>query len=428
MVNAKNIRNWLKQSFDQKRIFIKSNDKTIHFYLKPYQQITFVLAIVISGLWIIFSTSFLVLDNNFSDHNSTESLLVNDSFQQRLNLLADEKNLKEIEASQLQRQFYAAIAEISKGKLISLKTRKKNEELEQALKSLQEIINKPKNGIITTKVSELNVDSQTSIQTIRFLSQALEEKSEIEADIIQENIKLKKEILELKHKALVSTERSERIFSRLEEALSVSVAPLERMFEDVGISTEKLLKDVRRGYSGKGGPILPLLITKGKSSDNRVNNRANKILKDLDTLNLYRIAAFQLPFSHPLKVRHRFTSGYGNRKDPFTGKKQMHAGIDLAAYSGSKIHTTADGTVTKAWPSGAYGKLIEIRHAMGYSTRYAHLKKIRVKAGQRVSRGDIIGDMGNTGRSTGTHLHYEIRKNGKTINPMKYIKAARNVF
>ena len=106
----------------------------------------------------------------------------------------------------------------------------------------------------------------------------------------------------------------------------------------------------------------------------------------------------------------------------------MHSGIDLAAYSGSKIHATADGVVTKAWPNGAYGKLIEIRHALGYSTRYAHLKKIRVKYGQRVARGDIIGDMGNTGRSTGTHLHYEIRKNGKAINPMTYIKAARNVF
>ena len=428
MVNAKNIKNLLRRSFDQKRIFIKSNDKTIHFHLKPYQQITLLLAIITSGFWMIFSTSFLAIDKNFSNHNITKNHLINDSFQQRLNLLADEKNLKEIEANQLQRQFYAAIAEISKGQLISLKTRKKNEELEQALKSLQEIINKPRIDNRANKVSELTVDPQTSIQTIRFLSQALEEKSEVEAEIIQENINLKKEILELKHKALVSTERSERIFSRLEEALSVSVEPLERMFEDVGISTEKLLKDVRRGYSGKGGPILPLLITKGKSNDNRVNNRANKILKQLDTLNLYRIAAFQLPFSHPLKVRHRFTSGYGKRKDPFTGKNQMHAGIDLAAYSGSKIHSTADGTVTKAWPSGAYGKLIEIRHAMGYRTRYAHLKKIRVKAGQRVSRGDIIGDMGNTGRSTGTHLHYEIRKNGKTINPMKYIKAARNVF
>jgi len=428
MVNAKNIKNWLRRSFDQKRIFIKSNDRTIHFHLKPYQQITLVLAIITSGLWMIFSTSFLAIDKNFSNHNITKNHLINDSFQQRLNLLADEKNLKEIETNQLQRQFYAAIAEISKGQLISLKTRKKNEELEQALKALQEIINKPRIDNRANKVSELTVDPQTSIQTIRFLSQALEEKSEVEAEIIQENINLKKEILELKHKALVSTERSERIFSRLEEALSVSVEPLERMFEDVGISTEKLLKDVRRGYAGKGGPIMPLLITKGKSSDNRVNNRANKILKELDTLNLYRIAAFQLPFSHPLKVRHRFTSGYGNRKDPFTGKNQMHAGIDLAAYSGSKIHSTADGTVTKAWPSGAYGKLIEIRHAMGYRTRYAHLKKIRVKAGQRVSRGDIIGDMGNTGRSTATHLHYEIRKNGKTINPMKYIKAARNVF
>ena len=106
----------------------------------------------------------------------------------------------------------------------------------------------------------------------------------------------------------------------------------------------------------------------------------------------------------------------------------MHHGIDLAAYSGSKIHATADGTVTKAWVSGAYGKLIEIRHAMGYETRYAHLKKIRVKSGQRVARGDVIGNMGNTGRSTGTHLHYEIRKNGKAINPMNYIKAAKNVF
>jgi hypothetical protein len=215
MVNAKNIKNWLRRSFDQKRIFIKSKDKTIHFHLKPYQQITLVLTIITSGLWIIFSTTFLAIDKNFSNHNITKNHLINDSFQQRLNLLADEKNLKEIEANQLQRQFYAAVTEISKGQLISLKTRKKNEELDQALKLLQEIINKPRIDNRANKVSELTVDPQTSIQTIRFLSQALEEKSEVEAEIIKENINLKKEILELKHKALVSTERSERIFFSL---------------------------------------------------------------------------------------------------------------------------------------------------------------------------------------------------------------------
>ena len=428
MVKLTNLKNWLIESFGHKRIFIKSNKKTIRLTIKPYQQITLVFCLIISGIWVVLSTSFLAIDQNLTEVNNANGILANNSYQNRLNSLAKERNAKELEANQIHKQFYAAILEISKGQSISLETRKRNEELKQALESLQEIINKPRSPKHVNKSTKPSLDSEVTMKTIEFLSHALEEKSEKQISIAQENTKLKEEIIELKHKALVSTERSERIFSRLEEALSVSVAPLERMFEDVGISTEKLLKDVRRGYSGKGGPILPLLITKGKSSDNRINNRANKILKELDTLNSYRIAAFQLPFSHPLKVRHRFTSGYGNRKDPFTGKKQMHAGIDLAAYSGSKIHATADGTVTKAWPSGAYGKLIEIRHAMGYRTRYAHLKKIRVKSGQRVSRGDVIGDMGNTGRSTGTHLHYEIRINGKTINPMKYIKAARNVF
>ena len=428
MIKLTNLGKWLTKSFGYKRIFIKSNDRTIRLNIKPYQQIILVFCLIISGIWIVLSTSFLSINQSFSKASVKNDILTTNSYQDRLNSLAKERNKKEIEANQTLQQFYMAILEISKDQSISLETRKKNEELEQALNSLQEIINKPKNQSQADESRKILLDSEATIKTIEFLSQALEEKSEKQISVIQENAKLKKEIMNLKHSALVSTERSERIFSRLEEALSVSVAPLERMFEDVGISTEKLLKDVRRGYSGKGGPILPLLITKGKSSDNRVNKRANKILKELDTLNLYRIAAFQLPFSHPLKVRHRFTSGYGNRKDPFTGKKQLHSGIDLAAYSGSKIHATADGTVTKAWPSGAYGKLIEIRHAMGYRTRYAHLKKIRVKSGQRVSRGDVIGDMGNTGRSTGTHLHYEIRINGKTINPMKYIKAARNVL
>ncbi|MCL4105266.1 UNVERIFIED_CONTAM: hypothetical protein GTU68_055397 [Idotea baltica] len=106
----------------------------------------------------------------------------------------------------------------------------------------------------------------------------------------------------------------------------------------------------------------------------------------------------------------------------------MHNGTDFAAPHGTDIFSTADGVITHAgWQSG-YGKLIKIRHEFGIETRYAHLSNIRVKVGQRVSRGQIIGDMGNTGRSTGTHLHYEIRVNGKPMNPMTYIKAANNVF
>ena len=106
---------------------------------------------------------------------------------------------------------------------------------------------------------------------------------------------------------------------------------------------------------------------------------------------------------------------------------ENHA-TDLAAPKGTPILATADGVVTFAGTFSSYGKLVKIKHDFGYETRYGHLSKIRVKKGQRVSRGEAIGGMGNTGRSTGTHLHYELRYKGKALNPMNYIKAAKDVF
>ena len=106
----------------------------------------------------------------------------------------------------------------------------------------------------------------------------------------------------------------------------------------------------------------------------------------------------------------------------------IRRGIDLAAPTGTPTLATADGVVTFAGTFSSYGNLVKIKHAFGYETRYGHLSKIRVKKGQRVSRGESIGGMGNTGRSTGTHLHYELRYKGKALNPMNYIKAAKDVF
>jgi len=106
----------------------------------------------------------------------------------------------------------------------------------------------------------------------------------------------------------------------------------------------------------------------------------------------------------------------------------MHEGTDFAASYGTPIYATADGVVIHAgWQSG-YGKLVKIQHEFGIETRYAHQSEIRVKVGQRVSRGEQIGAMGSTGRSTGTHLHYEVRVGGQAVNPMTYIKAAQDVF
>lgn len=116
----------------------------------------------------------------------------------------------------------------------------------------------------------------------------------------------------------------------------------------------------------------------------------------------------------------QMASGYGYRRDPIYGTSRFHAGLDFAADRGTKVYATADGTVTESgWESG-YGNCIDINHGFGYITRYAHLNRCLVKKGQQVKRGDLIGEVGSTGKSTGSHLHYEVRLNGVPQNPINY--------
>ena len=200
------------------------------------------------------------------------------------------------------------------------------------------------------------------------------------------------------------------------------------MFRAAGLPADSIIETVRRGYSGQGGPLTPLSFSTKGEAPHPDGERANQILERLDELNLYRIAVEKLPFAEPVKGAFRYTSGFGYRNDPMGGGRRMHNGSDFAAGHGSPIYATADGVVIDAgWATG-YGRLVKIRHDFGIETRYAHLSKIHVREGQRVSRGERIGDMGNSGRSTGTHLHYEVRIDGNPVNPMKYIKAARDVF
>jgi len=113
--------------------------------------------------------------------------------------------------------------------------------------------------------------------------------------------------------------------------------------------------------------------------------------------------------------------GYGMKDDPFTGYKQMHRGIDLANYPGTPVIATADGRISSLSSKTKLGKLITLDHGYGFQTRYGHLSKVLVKEGQRVKRGDVIGLMGSSGYSTGSHLHYEIFRNGRALNPHDYI-------
>lgn len=127
-----------------------------------------------------------------------------------------------------------------------------------------------------------------------------------------------------------------------------------------------------------------------------------------------------LPNSNPINTAYN-SSSYGWRIDPFNGNKAFHEGLDFTANTGTPIRAAADGIVSAAEQGGAYGKLVKIEHGAGLETRYAHTSKILVKVGERVTKGQIVAEVGSTGRSTGPHLHYEIRLNGAALDPRKYL-------
>jgi murein DD-endopeptidase MepM/ murein hydrolase activator NlpD len=134
-------------------------------------------------------------------------------------------------------------------------------------------------------------------------------------------------------------------------------------------------------------------------------------------------SAIAIPSVHPVDHMN-FSSNFGIRSDPFQGSARMHAGVDLPGPVGTPVYATADGFVDRAERAGGYGNLVELDHGKGIQTRYGHLSSILVHDGEHVHRGQLIALMGSTGRSTGPHLHYEVRIDGRAVNPVPFLTTA----
>lgn len=190
----------------------------------------------------------------------------------------------------------------------------------------------------------------------------------------------------------------------LDDRYEVTAAELKRLGFTVG------------GNGGVGGPL---------ETGNATFKQLFTSWKKLDSLT---DAAIAVPSDKPVKTA-EFMSAYGNRTDPFERRMRMHEGIDLAAPLGTPIYATAEGIVVKAgWNRGGYGNLVEVDHGRGIITRYAHLSTVLVRPGQRVTRSQQVGRMGSTGRSTGSHLHYEVRIDGRAVNPIPFMKTTDYVL
>jgi murein DD-endopeptidase MepM/ murein hydrolase activator NlpD len=169
------------------------------------------------------------------------------------------------------------------------------------------------------------------------------------------------------------------------------------------------------------GPVVPALNSMIDSLDAQIDDRRRQ-LTALQNLILTRELARQIvPGGRPVEAGY-ISSLYGQRTDPFDGHQASHHGLDFAGAAGTQVLAVADGIVSHTGNDGGYGHLVEITHGNGYVTRYAHNAKLLVKPGQTVKRGDAIALMGSTGRSTGTHLHFEVLRNGKPMNPLSFVR------
>lgn len=182
----------------------------------------------------------------------------------------------------------------------------------------------------------------------------------------------------------------------------------------------------RLGYKRKGGaeadvggPFVPIRVD---ADPGTFRSSVDLVAAELEDLAAAKRTASGLPLARPIPNA-PITSGFGARLDPFLGRPAMHTGIDFRAAAGYPIRATAAGTVVTAGYTGGYGNMVEIDHGNGLTTRYAHMSRILVKPGDVVAKGAVVGRSGSTGRSTGPHVHYEVRADGEALDPMRYIRA-----
>lgn len=215
--------------------------------------------------------------------------------------------------------------------------------------------------------------------------------------------------------------RQNRLASQLLTAVNNRAIAAEAAVRKMGLNPDHIL----RQSDARGGPFLPYRAGSGKvkqlGSDFAALDRA------LYRMEILERSLVALPSGKPANVL-SMSSGFGYRSDPFNGTGAMHAGLDFRGPIGTPILAAAPGRITFVGSKGGYGNVIEIEHGQGIMTRYAHLSGYTTKVGQKVAAGAQIGKMGSTGRSTGSHLHFEVRLNGAAVNPRRFLDVHQDIL
>ena len=215
----------------------------------------------------------------------------------------------------------------------------------------------------------------------------------------------------------IEREQTMRV-ARLVEPMRAAARKLRGAFDTAGLPPEQFVRKSAAAFVG--GPYVP---AERRMSDLLFERELFAVQDAAATLDGLRKALPSVPLRKPLAGELELTSSFGYRTDPFFGRPALHTGVDLRDEYGAPVRATAAGVVAFAGPSGGYGQMVEIDHGAGLVTRYAHLSSILASVGQPLEAGAVVGRIGSTGRSTGPHLHYEVRIDGEPVDPTRFLRA-----
>ena len=225
----------------------------------------------------------------------------------------------------------------------------------------------------------------------------------------------------------------DRSLDGIENSQAKALAAIDRVAErsasrDATIVAEAGLDPAKlsppHGQGGVGGPYIPVEIDAHALA---LDPALKRVVRDVATAERLKALMSFVPLRMPLSGEPSLTSSFGYRVDPFLGRLALHPGVDLAEPYGAEIHAAAAGRVVHAGPAGGYGIMVEIDHGNGLATRYAHMSEALVEEGQEVDKGAVLGRLGSTGRSTGPHLHYEVRVDGEPVDPERFLRAGADM-
>lgn len=428
----------LEKQLPEQRLYLKSDQGMRFIRLKPGVQAVCICGGALFIGWTTIVTAIFLIDTISAGSAREQAAREQLAYRNRLNAISEDRDFHLEAAHAAQERFQVAMQEVSTMQSRLLASEERRREFETAVDviqgTLRRVMEERDEARDHAALMQAELESETGeISTaaarqrdmeaaLDMMTAALSETAEGRDAAVQLESEAFTMMDEMAFDAELGRARNERIFAQIEDAVALSMAPLDTMFGSAGLQTDRIIAQVRSGYDGQGGPLTPITMSSRGADPDPEEIRANEVLTALDQLNAYRLAAEQFPFTFPVIGSPRMSSPYGPRNG------RLHAGTDFAGPIGMPIISTADGVVTFSDRQSGYGLMVQVDHPWGYRTRYAHLDRIHVRQGERVSRGQLIGDMGNTGRSTGPHLHYEVHRNGTPLNPMIFIRAGRDVF